>query len=81
MSSSTILRNRQQQRMIDDVMTAYVKWREACLHVREAYADWQTAGRTEADGAYPLYAAALDREQLACDVYASLVTRLERVER
>jgi hypothetical protein len=63
--------------MVDDVMTAYVKWREASLRVREAYATWHTAGRTDADQAFPAYTAALDAEQLACELYARLITQLE----
>jgi hypothetical protein len=63
--------------MVDDVMTAYVKWREACLRVREAYDSWHTASRAEADQAFPAYTAALDAEQLACENYARLITELE----
>ncbi|HWF51656.1 MAG TPA: hypothetical protein VG294_13545 [Solirubrobacteraceae bacterium] len=63
--------------MVDDVMTAYVKWREASLRVREAYDSWHTASRAEAHQAFPAYIAALDGEQLACEIYARLVTQLE----
>jgi hypothetical protein len=69
--------DRQKQRSVDDVMTAYVQWREASLRVREAYQAWHTASNAEVD-AYPAYTAALDREQAASETYARLITELER---
>jgi hypothetical protein len=80
MSANTILLNRRHDQMVDDVMTAYVKWREACLRVRETYDTWHTASRAEVDEAFPAYNAALDAEQRASETYAGLITQLDRVD-
>lgn len=77
MSPDATLVDYQQQQLVDDVMSAYVKWREACLRVREAYRAWQTGCATEVD-TFSAYVVALDREELTCQIYADLITRLER---
>jgi hypothetical protein len=65
------------RRMVDEAMDAYVDWREESAHVWEAYHRWLSAGRTDAALAFRAYAAALDREERASEVYAGLISRLD----
>ncbi|MEA2197641.1 MAG: hypothetical protein QOJ25_1692 [Solirubrobacteraceae bacterium] len=66
----------QRRRKVDDIMSAYVKWREASAHVWDADRRWRNAIKAEVPVAFRAYNAALDREELACGVYASLMTEL-----
>jgi hypothetical protein len=65
-------------RAVDDVMDAYVDWREECIRVWEAYQRWLSAARVDAALAFRAYVAALDGEQRASEVYGRLITALER---
>jgi len=62
---------------VDDAIGAYIRWREACAHVREAYDNWTGAAKTDRMLASCAYIAALDREETAAGVYAEAMTRLE----
>jgi hypothetical protein len=60
------------KRVVDRLIEAYVSWREACLQVSDAYCSWASeTGRGTV--AFERYAAALDREERAAEVYAALV--------
>jgi hypothetical protein len=67
------------ERLIDELIEAYVGWREACVRVRDAYRLW--AGDTGADSglAFGAYRAALDEEQHAAEIYARFVRRAEKL--
>ena len=55
---------------------AYLAWREECVAVRTAYLAWRRTRAAEATLAFDAYQAALDREEVAAEVYAA---RLRRV--
>jgi hypothetical protein len=58
------------------MISAYVDWREACRLVHDAYRSWARATGLRARVAFGRYTAALDAEERAADVYASLVRRV-----
>ena len=63
----------QQQRLADDVLRAYVDWREECEEVWSTYRRWANRSVEDAGAAHCGYAAALDRERAAAEAYARLV--------
>jgi hypothetical protein len=65
--------------LIDDLMDAYVDWREECIGLREAYDRWSSGSADERSLAFAAYGAALDREQLASFVYAERAERVARL--
>ena len=60
----------------DDYLERYICWREACADVRAAYDDWRHAERTDRDGSFFAYSAALDREECAAREFRELAQRL-----
>lgn len=56
--------------LVDELMDAYVDWREECLALEEAYARWSSVALDERNVAFAAYTAALDREEQASSVYA-----------
>jgi hypothetical protein len=64
-----------QKRLVDRLIEAYVSWREACLHVSDAYRSWASETGPAASSAFGRYMAALDREERAAELYAGLVRR------
>jgi hypothetical protein len=67
------------ERLVDELVEAYIDWRETCVRVNDAYR-W-CAGETGPRGrvAFELYTAALDAEQRAAEVYAGLIRRADEV--
>jgi hypothetical protein len=65
-----------QQEIVDDVVIAYVEWREECTEVWNAYGWWASAPRADAPRAHAAYRGALDREEAAAKVYAGLMKRV-----
>jgi hypothetical protein len=65
--------------MVDEAMDAYVEWREECIRVWDAYDHWRSAARGDTALAHPAYVAALDREERACEVYASVIGQLDQL--
>ena len=61
---------------VDLAIDAYVAWREECRAVRNAYHAWRHACASEAAVAFDAYEAALDREEVAAEVYAELMSRV-----
>jgi hypothetical protein len=59
--------------LIDQVIEAYVDWREACLQVNDRYRSWASETGPNGRDAFGRYVAALDAEGQAADVYAELV--------
>jgi hypothetical protein len=70
------MRKRTEARLVDTVISAYVDWREACRFVHDAYRSWASATGPRACAAFRRYMAALDAEESAADLYASLVRRV-----
>ena len=66
----------QHRRLVDEVMVAYVDWREECIGVSDAYRGWAAAEPPETAFAFAVYVAALDREERASQVYAGLSLRV-----
>jgi hypothetical protein len=70
------MRKRTETRLADTTIGAYVDWRKACRLVDDAYSSWTNATGPGARAAYWRYTAALDAEERAAEVYASLVRRV-----
>jgi hypothetical protein len=68
------LRKRRDTR--ERAVDAYVDWREECVAVRTAYLPSRRASAAEAALAFDAYEAALDREEVAAEVYAALMRRV-----
>jgi hypothetical protein len=66
----------QHRTVLDEAMDAYVDWREECIAVSDAYAGWTAAEATDAELAFAVYVAALDREERASQVYGSTIRRV-----
>ena len=62
--------------LVDELVEAYVDWREECSAVWVAYSDWSDAPASDAADRYATYSAALNREQHASESYARLVRRV-----
>jgi hypothetical protein len=65
------------ERLVDQLLEAYVDWREACARVDDAYRFWvgESGGRGRV--AFGSYVAALDAEERSAEVYAVLVRRAD----
>jgi hypothetical protein len=68
-----------QNRLLDEMMDAYLGWRESCLMTEDAYRAWASATGPDAALAFGRYVAALDGEELTAGVYADLVRRVGRL--
>jgi hypothetical protein len=62
--------------LADDMIDAYVDWREESDAVWLAYDGWTSAPTADAAVAFAVYRAALDREERAAEVYGRLVMQL-----
>ena len=62
--------SRLRSELVDELMDAYVDWREECNALRDAYDRWSIASPDERSLAFVAYSAALDREEQASAVYA-----------
>ena len=69
-------RSTDERNNVELAVDAYVAWREECVAVRTAYLAWRRARAAEAALAFDAYEAALDREEVAAEVYAALVRRV-----
>ncbi|HEX4282646.1 MAG TPA: hypothetical protein VHZ27_17890 [Solirubrobacteraceae bacterium] len=70
------MRKRSEARLVDTMIGAYLDWRESCRLVHDAYRSWTNATGPRARAAYWRYTAALDAEEWAAELYASLVRRV-----
>ena len=70
------MRKRTETRLVDRMLSAYVDWHEACRLVHDAYRSWASATGPRARVAFWRYTAALDAEEWAAEVYASLDRRV-----
>ena len=64
-----------QKKRVDQLVDAYVNWREACLRVSDAHGSWGSGTGQGAISAFGCYMAALDQEERAAEIYAGLVRR------
>ena len=67
------------RRLVDDLVDAYVAWREECRAVEDPYRGWASAPAADSTFAFAAYRMALDREELASSVYADLAARVSRL--
>jgi hypothetical protein len=73
--SAKLIRTRRRQ-LLEDVMDAYLEWREKCASVTYAYGRWADASRPDAAAMWRAYEDALDREEQASAVYDGLIRRV-----
>jgi hypothetical protein len=62
--------SRDRSELVDELMEAYLDWREECNDLRDAYDRWSLASPDERGLGFVAYSAALDREEQASAVYA-----------
>lgn len=67
------------QRLVDELVEAYVDWREACARVNDAYRSRVSESAPWDGGTFGLYMAALDAEEQAAEDYARLVRRAAKL--
>jgi hypothetical protein len=74
-----VMNTLRRERLVDELVEAYIDWREMCVRANDAYGAW--AGETGPRGrvAFELYTVALDAEERAAEVYAGLVRRADEV--
>ena len=70
------MNKRSNKQVVDNLVDAYVNWREACLRVSAAYGSWASERGPGATSAFGWYMATLDEEERAADLYAGLVRRV-----
>jgi hypothetical protein len=63
--------------LVDEMIDLYCDWRTASAEVQAAYDRFCDATHTERTLAFAAYAAALDREQIACESYAAQIRLIE----
>jgi hypothetical protein len=68
-----------QKRLRDRLFHSYLRWREACHEVSDAYSSWAIEGGPDAAATFESYMTALDCEENAADVYAGLLRRAARL--
>jgi hypothetical protein len=77
MSGEPIVIRSRRNRALDEVMDAYVEWRQECIRVWETYQRWRTAVRADAAIAFQVYRAALEGEERAAEVYGRHIGAFE----
>jgi hypothetical protein len=65
-----------QQPIVNELLLAYIEWREESAEVSDAYRWWAIAPAEDAVCRYAAYQAALDREEAAADAYTELTERV-----
>ena len=66
------------KRIVDEVMEAYVDWREQSVAVQDAYDRWARAPRSQSAAAFMDYQVALECEEWSSLDYAAQLGRLSR---
>jgi hypothetical protein len=67
------------ERLVDELVEAYIDWRETCARLNDAYRSWADETGPRGRVAFGLYTAALDAEERAAAVYAGLVRRADEL--
>jgi hypothetical protein len=67
------------ERLVDELVEAYVGWRETCARVSDAHRSWASETGSCSEVTFGLYMAALDQEEQAAEVYAELVRRADKL--
>lgn len=63
--------------LVDRMIELYCDWRIGCAQVRAAYERFCEASASDRTVAFAAYAAALDREQSACESYSEQIRAIE----
>jgi hypothetical protein len=79
MSASPTMPPLHHRQAVDDVLEAYLEWREESTAVWDAYRRWTSATAEHKVPAHAAYQAALDREEAAANVYAMIVDRVSQL--
>ena len=64
------------ERLVDELIDAYVDWCDTCARVNDAYRFWSLETGSRDRVGFALYTAALDAEEQAAGAYAALVSRV-----
>jgi hypothetical protein len=72
------MNRRADKRLVDEAFHAYVEWLDESEAVWDAYDRWAGAAHADAGLAFGAYRAALEREEHASDVYATLMRQTPR---
>jgi hypothetical protein len=72
------MNNHDDDRLIDEMLGAYVEWREACAALAGAYARWAQEIPAGGGDAFRTYRRALDIEERAAERYADRTRRVTR---
>jgi hypothetical protein len=59
--------------LVDQLIELYCDWRTECAELHAAYERFSAAPARDRAAAFEGYAAALDREEAACDAYAAQI--------
>jgi hypothetical protein len=70
------MNRRADKRLADEAFHAHLEWPDESEAVWDAYDRWAGAAHADAGLAFGAYRAALEREEHASDVYATLMTQL-----
>lgn len=70
------MRRRARNRLIDEMIDAYVDWHEQSAAVELAYLRWSVTQSPETELAFVAYRAALDREEMASISYEQVIRRV-----
>jgi hypothetical protein len=71
--------NTLKERLVDELVEAYIDWRETCAQVNDAYRSCAGQTAPRASVAFALYTTALDAEERAAQLYARLIRRADEV--
>jgi hypothetical protein len=63
--------------LVDRLIELYCDWRTECAHVQAAYKRFADAELADSALAFAAYAAALDREESACQSYAAQIQLIQ----
>ena len=67
------------ERLVDELVEAYIDWRETCGRVNDAYCSWASETGPRGRVTFGLYMAALDAEEQAAEVYVRVVRRADEL--
>ena len=74
-----VMNTLKRERLVDELVEAYIDWRETCARVNDTYRSWASETGPRGRVAFELYTAALDDEERAAEVYAGLVRRADEL--
>ena len=67
--------------LIDELIEAYVEWREASAAAESAHRRWSIAPSPDTARRFAAYAAAVDREELTASSYARVIRQATLLNR